>query len=297
MLFSLVAWLVLQETKLVQWVHLDTNQGVLLSEILPQGGNLYKMVIWRENVCAFLCWQTWLWAIKSVWTGCFRCFDAVWKWMSNCYGDYYVEDSLTVPSQRCKAFKFVPPQTSHTTKSRYSHNISLWRDLFRVSFCLWRSCTTFCVWQKRQRFGDFSQSFPEFMCENVIWYSLFTLHCTLLVFLSYVFDIYLTLPQVLCLFFFFFSNESNFSEVLLEMKMAVFLCCETRKHTFHSFFIFSCHTANVCIVGSDLLYWWSIYLPVSQPTSSLKSYIAMRWVFVSFKFLIFYSNLRIIGKT
>lgn len=159
MLFSLVAWLVLQETKLVQWVHLDTNQGVLLSEILPQGGNLYKMVIWRENVCAFLCWQTWLWAIKSVWTGCFRCFDAVWKWMSNCYGDYYVEDSLTVPSQRCKAFKFVPPQTSHTTKSRYSHNISLWRDLFRVSFCLWRSCTTFCVWQKRQRFGDL---FPIF---------------------------------------------------------------------------------------------------------------------------------------
>lgn len=296
MLFSLVAWLVLQETKLVQWVHLDTNQGVLLSEILPQGGNLYKMVIWRENVCAFLCWQTWLWAIKSVWTGCFRCFDAVWKWMSNCYGDYYVEDSLTVPSQRCKAFKFVPPQTSHTTKSWYSHNISLWRDLFRVSFCLWRSCTTFCVWQKRQRFGDFSQSFPEFMCENVIWYSSFTLHCTLLVFLSYVFDIYLTLPQVLCLFF-FFSNESNFSEVLLEMKMAVFLSCETRKHTFHSFFIFSCHTANVCIVGSDLLYWWSIYLPISQPTSSLKSYIAMRWVFVLFKFLIFYSNLRIIGKT
>lgn len=205
MLFSLVAWLVLQETKLVQWVHLDTNQGVLLSEILPQGGNLYKMVIWRENVCAFLCWQTWLWAIKSVWTGCFRCFDAVWKWMSNCYGDYYVEDSLTVPSQRCKAFKFVPPQTSHTTKSRYSHNISLWRDLFRVSFCLWGSCTTFCMWQKRQRFGDFSQSFPEFMCENVIWYSLFTLHCTLLVFLSYVFDIYLTLPQVLCLFFFLFK--------------------------------------------------------------------------------------------
>lgn len=164
MLFSLVAWLVLQETKLVQWVHLDTNQGVLLSEILPQGGNLYKMVIWRENVCAFLCWQTWLWAIKSVWTGCFRCFDAVWKWMSNCYGDYYVEDSLTVPSQRCKAFKFVPPQTSHTTKSWYSHNISLWRDLFRVSFCLWRSCTTFCVWQKRQRFGDFFPNLFQSSC-------------------------------------------------------------------------------------------------------------------------------------
>lgn len=297
MLFSLVAWLVLQETKLVQWVHLDTNQGVLLSEILPQGGNLYKMVIWRENVCAFLCWQTWLWAIKSVWTGCFRCFDAVWKWMSNCYGDYYVEDSLTVPSQRCKAFKFVPPQTSHTTKSWYSHNISLWRDLFRVSFCLWRSCTTFCVWQKRQRFGDF---FPIFSRVHV-W----ECNLILIVYIA-LYSPGLSIIRVWHLsniasgvmsFFFFFSNESNFSEVLLEMKMAVFLSCETRKHTFHSFFIFSCHTANVCIVGSDLLYWWSIYLPISQPTSSLKSYIAMRWVFVLFKFLIFYSNLRIIGKT
>jgi len=63
----------------------------------PQASELCEMVVWKENVCAYLCWQTWLRAIKTVFElGVSDVLKAVWKLMSNCYGDHFLEDLLSV---------------------------------------------------------------------------------------------------------------------------------------------------------------------------------------------------------